>query len=431
MIGRLLKNGAIAAAYMLLYPVYFLSGLVPRRADLWVFGSWGGYRFADNAAAFFLYCAEELGDSIDLVWISRRSHIVSALRTRGYRAHWIWSPRGILYCLRARVYLFDCFSKDINFWLSRNALKVNLWSGVPLKTFERDINTPGSRYYSLFHGPRPVRWLLRMAMPWHVERLSQLICTAPVTQKIICSAFDVPESKVAITGYPRNDLFFRKTAAAAQVTQSLPEAFAQALEQNKRILLYLPTFRDSGKPYFNFDWARLNALLAEHDAILFYKFHPVDRSKFDEHYPNIAELPSAIDVYQILGDTDALISDYSSIIFDYLLLNKPIIYYIPDLDDFLSSSRELNFDFKEISVGPLCYTFEDLLEAIPLALAGTAAADPGTPSRAEVTKLLHSHIDGNACERVLQNVMTTVLRGQMDAPIRLYGACHRRPVGTS
>ena len=43
-----------------LFPVYWLSGFVPRRDDLWVFGSWGGYRFADNAAAFFMHCQREL-----------------------------------------------------------------------------------------------------------------------------------------------------------------------------------------------------------------------------------------------------------------------------------------------------------------------------------------------------------------------------------
>jgi len=135
-----------AAARLVLFPIYYLSGLVPRRDDLWVFGSWGGHRFADNAAAFFLFCASRLGDAIQLVWISRRPSIVSQLRSQGYKAHWLWSPLGVFYCLRAGVFVFDCFAKDINFWLSRNAKKVNLWSGVPLKTFERDIDVPGSRY---------------------------------------------------------------------------------------------------------------------------------------------------------------------------------------------------------------------------------------------------------------------------------------------
>ena len=103
------------------------------------------------------------------------------LRRRGYEAYSIWSLRGALRCLRAGVFVFDCFAKDINFWLSRNAVIVNLWSGVPLKAFERDIDTPASRYHRLFHGSGPVRLAYGAMMPWHLVRPDLIIATSEET----------------------------------------------------------------------------------------------------------------------------------------------------------------------------------------------------------------------------------------------------------
>ncbi|NND54324.1 MAG: hypothetical protein HKN56_05055, partial [Gammaproteobacteria bacterium] len=142
---RYLLYCLLFAGRFFLFPVYYLCGFWPRSREQWVFGSWGGHRYADNAAAFFRFCNEQIGDEIQLTWISRDRSITRNLREQGYVAHWIWSPGGMLACLRAELHIYDCFAKDTNFWLSRGAQRVCLWSGVPLKVFERDIDNPRSR----------------------------------------------------------------------------------------------------------------------------------------------------------------------------------------------------------------------------------------------------------------------------------------------
>ena len=411
---RLFTYGLASAATIFLYPIYFLSGLSPRRLDLWVFGSWGGHRFADNAAAFYLYCSSHVGDAVELVWISRRLSIVSKLRSQGYKAHWVWSPRGVQCCARAGVFVFDCYSKDINFWLSRNALKVNLWSGVPLKTIERDIDQPSNRYYKLFHGSLPVRCLYRYLMPWHVDRVDLFICTAPVMQKIICRAFDVTEEKVAITGYPRTDVFFLPDDAQVNPLSGLPKPFVDTLNAGQRIFIYLPTFRDSGKPYMAFDWARLDEFLSHHNAKLFYKLHPVSRGEINHNLGNIIGLEKNMDIYNMLKHVNVLISDYSSVIFDFMLLDRPIIYYTPDLQEYLSSSRALNFNFEDIAVGPQCETFEELLAAMDLVLQDTRHKYETLEQRTEIAKHIHSHFDGDSSSRVLQVLCKQVLKGRLN-----------------
>ena len=81
---RYLLYCLLFAGRFILFPVYFLCGFLPRNGEQWVFGSWGGYRFADNSAAFFRFCNDKVGDRVRLTWISRDRRIVRKLRKRGY-----------------------------------------------------------------------------------------------------------------------------------------------------------------------------------------------------------------------------------------------------------------------------------------------------------------------------------------------------------
>ncbi len=404
----------LARAFLL--PFYFLSGFIRRQSDLWVFGSWGGYRFADNSAAFFQYCQHEFADKVRLVWISRDRGIVSDLRARGYEAHWIWSLPGVWCCVRAKLYIFDSFSKDINFWTSRGAKKVNLWSGVPLKAFERDIQNPRSRYYRLFHGSMPERYFLAMMMPWHVERPDLIIATSPETAQITQRAFDLAPEAIAVTGFPRNDVMFSSGATAAASQRSWPESFRRAVDENRPIFMYLPTYRDSGNPFFEVDWAELDRLMEKLQATFVFKFHPDDMNTFRGRGRHIAELPIDTDIYSMMAYTSALISDYSSIIFDYMLLDKPIIYYTPDLAEFASSSRSLIFDPTEIAAGPVCGTAAELMQSMENVVNDTGISAEMQARWSATRKRFNAHMDGQSNRRTAEAINSRMLRGRLSKP---------------
>jgi CDP-glycerol glycerophosphotransferase (TagB/SpsB family) len=399
----------LARFYLL--PIYWLSGFVPRRRDLWVFGSWGGYRFADNAAAFFMHCQRTVGDDIELVWISRKPSIVRDLRDRNLKAHWIWSPKGIATCLRAGIHFCDSYPKDTNFWLGRGAERINLWSGVPLKVIQRDHDNPRNRHYRLFHGFWLERWFLSMMMPWHVLRPDMIIATSIECGEITKRAFALEPGKVPVTGFPRNDVLFHPDQSVSGPDASLPKLLSNAIESGRKVILYLPTFRDSGKSYMNMDWDRLDDLMERLGATFFVKTHPADRLKNDIDCVNVHQLPQLIDVYDLLPRTDILISDYSSIIFDYMLLERPIIYYTPDLDEFVDSSRALNFHPREVAVGPMCESFEELLAAIDRIIHGGIA---GYEARfEEVFPRLHQFRDGESSQRILEVLSERYFDGKL------------------
>lgn len=392
--------GALLARPVL-FALYFVSGFVPRRPDLWVFGSWGGHRFADNAAAFFLYCQDQISSSVRLVWISRKRDIVRKLRQDGYEAHHVWSPRGLAACLRAGIYVFDNFCKDINFWTSRSAKKVNVWSGVPLKAFERDIDNPRSRYYRLFHGTLPERIALSVMMPWHVDRPDLIIATSSETARITERAFALEADAIAITGYPRNDVLFSGASDEPDTRRGWPDAFRTAVETGRFVFFYLPTYRDSGKSFLDVDWREVDRLMERRNASFFLKLHPDDRSALDAGGAHVTELPQGIDIYSLLPATDVLISDYSSIIFDYMLLEKPIIHYLPDLDEFRTSSRALTFDPTEIAVGPVCESGPELVRALADLLEGVEGDAEARTRWAATRRSVNLHRDGESSRRVL------------------------------
>lgn len=394
-----------------LFPVYFLSGFVPRRPDIIVFGSWGGHRFADNAAAFFMHCQATISDRIRLVWLSRNQQIVKQLRAQGYEAHWLWSPAGMAAALRAYIHVFDCFPKDANFWFSRGAYKVNLWSGVPLKVFERDIDTVDNRYYRLFHGNPAERLLLSIMMPWHVVKPDLIIATSDETAAITARAFDLRPNRVHVTGFPRNDALLDPELFLTRDANAVPQVFRDAVLSESTVFLYLPTFRDNGISILDFDWDRLDAHLGRMNARLFFKTHPMDQSKYQTNYKNIIQLPQSTEVYTLLPGADCLISDYSSVIFDFMLLNRPIIYYTPDLADFEASCRKFNFRPSEVAVGPLCMSFPELLAALDVLESGALNFARGRQE--SLLNRLHRYRDAHSSERVLALINQRFYGGMM------------------
>ena len=187
---------------LLLLPVYWLSFLVPGDRRLWLFGSSFGKRFADNPRYLYLYACrhkERLG--IRPVWVTHNKGIASFLMRNGYEAYYYHSVKGILLALRAKVYFFDNYSKDINFWQSGGAVKLNLWHGVGNKRINYDnmhdkVRHPASLWERWKYFPRR----LSDEKPSHY-----ILATSPMMCRIFAKAFHVPKRHVLEAGYPRND----------------------------------------------------------------------------------------------------------------------------------------------------------------------------------------------------------------------------------
>jgi CDP-glycerol glycerophosphotransferase (TagB/SpsB family) len=386
-----------------------VSLVVPRSKRIWAFGSWYGTRFADNPKYFFLHCASKEKNDVQAVWLSMNATVVRRIRALGFPAYHRLSPSGLWYALRAGVYIFDCRVMDVSSVASSGALKVNLWHGVPLKMIERDIVQSNNALAQANHGSPLVRAANKVLRPQLSERYDYILGTSRATCERFAGAFGVATSQVINGGYPRTDVLLSRDDDSRfrmpEEERVIEQCRAYARE-GTRVLLYMPTFRDwrnDADRVIPIDWRSLDQLLQAHNGALFCKLHPNDQARLPdlEGLSRVHLIPSSVDPYPILRHTDALISDYSSIFFDYLLLDRPLVFYPYDLDDYRTYSRALYDDYDTVTPGAKAYDAAGLQRVLASMLssydehAGRHAAE-----RAMVRTRFYEHVDDGASARL-------------------------------
>ncbi|GGQ41298.1 bifunctional glycosyltransferase/CDP-glycerol:glycerophosphate glycerophosphotransferase [Couchioplanes azureus] len=167
-------------------------------------------------------------------------------------------------------------------------------------------------------------------------------------------------------GYPRNDALVRNEngAEVAELRRTL------GLTDDRRVVLYAPTFRPqelgrgSSGLQLPFSLDEFVERFGE-DTVLLVRPHYLTHFALPPKYGHTVRNAAHIhDVTPLLEISDALITDYSSLMFDYALLDRPMIFHVPDYEDYVGSSRGSYFDLASVAPGPLTRTSDDLLAAI-------------------------------------------------------------------
>jgi CDP-glycerol glycerophosphotransferase (TagB/SpsB family) len=327
------------------YLLFALSFSFPRRKHKWVFGNYVIDQFGDNPKYMFLYVRKYHPD-IRAIWITRNERIYQELRQKGLEVYKTHSIHGLYHCLTAGVYLYNTFPADINYFTSGGALLVNMWHGVGLKTIEFSI-TRGSLANCYYHKLRGYR----LHMPWRFKRPDYLLSSSPFQSAPFSKAFRIPEDRCLNFGYPRNDVMVMPEAVRLELLAKYdhPDTipYIHKLRAFKKVLIYMPTWRDS--PDFlrdlGLDMQRINAILRAKDELLILKMHVNTANIPVEGLSNIWIFPWNLDVYAIFPYTHTLITDYSSVLYDYILLpDKEVILFTFDMKKYLAE-REFNYPF--------------------------------------------------------------------------------------
>lgn len=358
-----IKNQIKYFSQIFLIPVYMLSHLMPRNKKIWVLGSTFGKRFADNPRYFYLYLNQFKNGQVKAIWISKNKNIIRQLNKNNLPAYYLYSLKGVFYCLRAKVYLYDNYSKDICFTLSGGAVKINMWHGIPLKKINMDnkfdlVRHPENKFKKFY-------WKLRRMTD--EKPRDYVITTSKNLKKIFSSAFNT--KNVIVSGYPRNDVLCNNNLKNV-LLENEKKAFQdiKKMSKSKKIILYMPTFRESESKFFDIiDIQRFNRFLEKNNLFLCIKLHI--KSKLKQEFEkinskNIYVIDADIDLYSFFKYTNILITDYSSTYFDYLNLNKKIIFFNYDLKDYLEDSREMYFDYNKATPGRKVSTQDELEKAI-------------------------------------------------------------------
>ena len=393
---------------LVLLPIYWLSFLIPRDKKIWLFGSTFGKRFADNPRYFYLYISQhknELG--IRTIWISHDKKIVEFLKNNGYEAYSYHSAKGIWYALRGKVYLFDNYSKDINFWQSGGAVKINMWHGIPLKKIQHD------NIFDKFRHPKNLLEKLKN-FPRNIsdEKPGHYVLTT--SDKLISTFSSAFKTRnVIAAGYPRNDILISDKIKNIYTNIEKDDLayISQQVEKKglKKIIFYMPTFRASETEFFkNFDIEDFNEFLKENGILFCIKLHPKSklRKKFDKlSGKNILIIDADADPYVFLKCTDVLITDYSSVYFDFLLTEKPIIFFDYDLEEYLHDSREMYFDYESVTPGDKVEDYDGLKSSILSACYNEREYMERYDTLKDTTKqIVYNEIHDIACAKLLNEL---------------------------
>lgn len=357
-------------------PWVWLSLVMPRRRDLWVFGSWYGERYGDSARALYEWLPQHHPE-ITAVWLSTNPEVVARLRSEGRRAELTYSPRGYWVSMRASWGFIVTALRDLNAYALPPHI-LNLWHGHPLKRigFLSQHNQGTRRFNSL-------RLLVFPHKRRH-ELSIDTVASSPEEAAIMAPSFRVPVSQVHVTGLPRNDKLRPSTRGPL------------------RDVVYMPTHRlegaGSGLDAFIAELATHDEALRQLGITLHVKMHFYHGAAPLEGCTNVKQL-IIDDIYEVLHDFDALVTDYSSIYFDYLLTQRPIIFTPFDLEDYVTQDRALNYDYEDATPGPKVRTWAEVVALLAELKAGT---DSWAPARAAALTRFHTNEPGTACERVYE-----------------------------
>ncbi len=227
---------------------------------------------------------------------------------------------------------------------------------------------------------------------------------------ITMDLFNIPREKVLTTGFPRNDILLRNNS----------QIFYPEIKREKTIC-WFPTYRNhinhsSGKntlpygiPSINSeqDLQELNELLKKNKVLLVIKLHPAEDTtilkKLNLDYIKLIE-DSVFDIdhsslYHYLSNVDALITDYSSVYYDFLLTKKPIGLAIGDISEYKKTTKLIFDDFENNVMGEYIYTFKDLLTFVNNVANNN---DVSYEKRMEAIKRFHKYDDNNSSDRLIE-----------------------------
>ena len=358
-----MKNIVKFIAYFCCYCFYPFSYLIPRTDKVLVFGSYRG-GFNDNTKYLFLYASEHIKNK-KIIWISTKRATVEYIRNLGYQAYCVFSIRGLFYALRSKYWFVNSYTSDIAFCLAGSAKIVNLWHGLPMKAIEFGI-TKGElakryvdkQFWDVFFHPAPFR------------KPNYLISPSSFIDGIFLSSFRIAKSQCLHVGYPRTRLLQLSLVEVddfiCRYESEETKLLVEKIKQYDQVFVYMPTWRDSQRDCFanGFDLKAFNECVVKQNACVLMKPHAntiIDKSIT---YSNLFFLDGNVDMYCILPYTHTLITDYSSILYDYILMpNKNVILFHYDYEEYVNS-REFIFSLENNIVGKRVCTFNDLLQVI-------------------------------------------------------------------
>lgn len=369
-----------------------IFGIFPIQSNLIVMESEGD--FTDNAQALYKYMQKNgYIKKYRVVWLAdkpeqlRKKNIFAVYKNKDK-----WNLSLSYYLSTCKYYIYD-HNNRLSKYKRKPQVVFNLWHGVPYKCNKiQNANQLRVNY-------------------------DNFLSTGEYCTKALAKFLNAPEEISVELGYPRIDYFF---SDLSKVKRKFEKKFKFSLYN--KVILWMPTFRQSNNKGISEDYVqnetglpifetkeqliKFNEFLNNKNILFVLKLHPLQAnlSIFTEKYSNILILKNEdlqemnIQPYQFIPLTDALVSDYSSVAIDYMVLDKPIVYTLDDYEDYAKSRGFIVDDVLDYMPGYHVYNAEDMEKAISEIADGK---DVYKEQRNKILPVMHKYSDGDASRRVL------------------------------
>ena len=323
--------------------LYPLLRLLPLKKKWIVFESMWGSKFSCNPRYLYEYIDKNHPD-YTCIWSLKDECIpITGNGVRVRRLSWKY----LYYMARAKYFVNNVNFAD-SYEKRKGQIEVQTMHGTPLKTIGLDV--PGD-----FPTKKSEKKYIRKCKRW-----DYLIVQSKFVADLAPSAFKF-ENTIMDTGYPRTDILY--SSNNEEEMGRLKEKLG--LPKDKKVIMYAPTWRVRDKFELMLDLEKMKEKFSDEYVLILRLHHfsakgwkgvPADGFVYD-----LTDYESIEDLYII---TDILITDYSSVMFDYAVLDRPMLFFTYDLDEYRDKLRGFNIDIEKEAPGPLLYTSDEVLDAI-------------------------------------------------------------------
>ena len=355
--------------------------------------------FSDNSRGLWEYVNNNT--DFETCWVVKNSRILETLKKNNINCVLKDSSEAKNIISKAKYLITSSFE----FAESKNKEQVHVsaWHGFPLKLIGFFESASVTSDFS--------------SLKIITTQSDIITCTSKFSQLTIGGMFSVDPRKVRITGFPRNDILFNSDGR-----KNLEKLTGLNLDGSK-LVFYLPTMRqglkEEGKHfnenifnYCDYELKALDAFLEDNNAYIFAKLHFADNSYYNR---SLFELPKRIifldtdmlldkmlTIYHLMNAFDVLITDYSSVYVDFLLLNRPIIFSCPDIEKYKEDRGFIIDDPEFLMPGKKVKNQIELIDSLKSIFEGV---DDYRIDRKNKMMLFHSNLDGNSSKRLLEEMI--------------------------
>lgn len=365
--------------------------MLPLKDNLMVFESFPD--LSDNSYALYDFlCHHGYQEKYKIYWYIRNKKNITTDRLNAIHYITDSNPFKKWFVLQHAKYIIYDHSNPVGGNNRSGQICLYLSHGAPLKGAKNDVKAGENN------------------LPNYIVSTGELAC------EWTCKFWSAPPSIGLPLGFPRNDYFFKMNT---EVKEKIARYFHY--DNFAKVILWMPTFRKSWDGFLSEDYMNnetglpiintqdelniFNDFLKENRLLVMLKIHPLQAnlSVYNNHYSNIIIIKNSdldalgVQLYEFVATSHVLITDYSSISIDYLLLNNPIIFTLPDYEQYERSRGFIMDNVKDYLPGPHVNTINEFKTALQEI---SKDVDHYDAERAKVANVFHKHQDGNSAKRI-------------------------------